>query len=97
MKEQERYVLDFAKSMLDKDTCFGKGHICGMNQNLNYLSDGRIGGRKAKEELNEKLLHNVEHGGGGYGLSQMFCASGIGKFSFIENNMTQYKYPERKT
>ncbi|GBM22940.1 hypothetical protein AVEN_136360-1 [Araneus ventricosus] len=81
--------------MVDKDISFSESIIFVAETKFNIFgSDGRISvWRKPNEELNPKnLLPTVKHGGGGI----MVCCFWYGKFSFIENNMDQYKYPERK-
>ncbi|GBN10735.1 Transposable element Tc1 transposase [Araneus ventricosus] len=87
--------LDFAKSIVDKDTSFWESFIFKDESKFNIFgSGGRITAwRKPNEELNPKnLLPTVKHGGGGIMLWGCFAASGMGNLVFIENNMDQYKY-----
>ncbi|GBO02751.1 hypothetical protein AVEN_189360-1 [Araneus ventricosus] len=96
MKERTRKLhLDFCKSMVDKDASFGKASYLWMRSNLTIWSDGRITlAEEAQRRLNRKSIANfIKHAA--YvmlSLRTVFCCSEHGKFSFIENNMDQYRY-----
>ncbi|GBO10149.1 hypothetical protein AVEN_191465-1 [Araneus ventricosus] len=83
--------------MVDKDISFWKSAMDESKFNI-FGSDGRITvWRKPNEELNTKnLLPTVKHGCGGIMVWGCVAASGTGNLVFFENNMDQYKYPERK-
>lgn len=91
--EQKR--LEFAKTYEHKDFEFWKQVLFTDESKFNiYESDGRGKvWRKANEELNkENLISTVKHGGGNVMVWGSMAAAGVGKLSFIDGNMNQYKY-----
>ncbi|GBM78494.1 hypothetical protein AVEN_266020-1 [Araneus ventricosus] len=100
INERTRKVrLDFAKSMVDKDVSFWESVIFVDESKFNIFgSDGRMSvWRKSSEEAqSEKSIGNCQTWRWSHNGLRMFCCFWYGKFSFIENNMDQYKHPERK-
>ncbi|GBN79197.1 hypothetical protein AVEN_124077-1 [Araneus ventricosus] len=90
--------LDFAKSMVDKVISFWESVIFVDESKFNILgSDGRITVKKAQRRAqSEKSIANCQTWRWRQNGLRIFCCFWYGKFSFIENNMDQYKYPERK-
>ncbi|GBM51596.1 hypothetical protein AVEN_836-1 [Araneus ventricosus] len=85
--------------MLDKDISFWESVIFVDESKFNIFGfAGRIGvwrkpKRRAQSEnsITKCRTWKWRHNG-----LRMFCCFWYGKFSFTENNIDQYKYPERK-